>query len=91
MQIELRHWVGVDGSAAPGISAAPSDSEVCFTRATVEMDPFQSDHEGYMGNDGNTVDRWYHRAALVMWPRSRTFVVKARVDPAWAVESSPRA
>ena len=84
--IELRHWIGADGSASPGISAAPSDDEVCFTRASTDMDPFQSEHEGYMGNYGNTVDRWYHRAAIVMWPRARNFVIRAKVDPSWAVK-----
>jgi hypothetical protein len=83
--VELRHWVGVDGNPAPGVPASPSSDEVCFTRASDDMDPFQSEHESYMGNYGNTVDRWYHRAALVMWPRDRDFVIRARVAPSWAV------
>jgi hypothetical protein len=83
--VELRHWIGPDGRIAPGISATPTSSEVCFTRASAEMDPFKSEHEGYMGNYGNTVDRWYHRAALVMWPRDKNFVVRAKVSPSWAV------
>jgi hypothetical protein len=48
------------------------------------MAPFRSEHEGYMGNYGNTVDRWYHRAALVLWPKSRAFVVRAKGSPVWA-------
>lgn len=84
--VELRHWVGPDGLAAPSISARPSGDEICFTRPSVEMDPFKSEHEGYMGNYGNTVERWYHRAALVMWPRERNFVVRAKVSPSWAVK-----
>ncbi|WP_437649321.1 2OG-Fe(II) oxygenase [Sorangium sp. So ce362] len=84
--VELRHWVGPDGRLAPGLSAHPASHEICFTRGSVEMDPFRSEHEGYMGNYGNTVDRWYHRAALVMWPRDRDFVVRAKIDPSWAVD-----
>src|SRR3954469_25028769 len=61
------------------------DGEVCYTKPSVEFDPFQSEHEGYTGNAGNTVDRWYHRAALVMWPRARNFVLRAKVSPSWAV------
>ncbi|WP_437957222.1 2OG-Fe(II) oxygenase [Sorangium sp. So ce119] len=83
--IELRHWVDLDGRLAPGLHAHPALHEVCFTRASTEMAPFKSEHEGYMGNYGNTVDRWYHRAALVMWPRDRSFVVRAKVSPSWAV------
>jgi hypothetical protein len=84
--VELRHWVGPDGQIAPAIPAQPAIDEVCFTRASTEMDPFKSEHEGYMGNYGNTVDRWYHRAALVMWPRAKNFVLRAKVSPSWAVK-----
>ncbi|MFS8065308.1 MAG: 2OG-Fe(II) oxygenase [Byssovorax sp.] len=84
--VELRHWVGPDGLLVPGISSKPASDEVCSTRASIDMDPFKSEHEGNMGNYGNTVDRWYHRAALVMWPRERDFVVRAKVSPSWAVK-----
>jgi hypothetical protein len=46
--------------------------------------------EGYMGNYGNTVDRWYHRAALVLWPRARTFVIRAKASPSWALDDLTR-
>src|SRR5205814_6679778 len=79
--VELRHWMGPAGRAAPRVAASAREDEICFTLASVEMEPFKSEHEGYMGNYGNTVDRWYHRAAVVMWPRARSFVVRARVSP----------
>jgi hypothetical protein len=67
------------------ISAGVADHELCYTKASVAMKPFQSEHEGYMGNYGNTVDRWYHRAAVVLWPRERTFVIRARASARWAI------
>ena len=39
-----------------------------------------------MGNYGNTMDRWYRRAAIVIWPRSRTFALTAKGDPSAAVD-----
>jgi hypothetical protein len=33
-----------------------------------------------MGNYGNTMDRWF-RGALVLWPRSRSFAVRAEAAP----------
>ncbi len=84
--VELRHWVGRDAREAKGIAVRPSDDEICFTKASVELEPFKSEYEGYMGNYGNTVDRWYHRAAFVMWPRERNFVIRAEVSPSWAVD-----
>jgi hypothetical protein len=83
--VELRHWIGPDGRVAPGISATPSDEEICFTRPSVELDPFKSEYEGYMGNSGNTMERWYHRAAVVLWPRARNFVIRAKMSPSWAI------
>jgi hypothetical protein len=83
--VELRHFVAPDGRALNVIATQPGQSEICFTRASVDMEPFESEYEGYMGNYGNTMDRWYHRAALVMWPRDRDFVIRAKVSPLWAV------
>ncbi len=84
-EIELRHWIGSDGRTARAMSDAAGSDEVCFTRASSDMDPFRSEHEGNMGNYGNTVDRWYHRAAFVMWPRERNFVLRAKSSPSWAI------
>lgn len=39
------------------------------------------DYEGYTGNAGNTLDRWYHRAAIVIWPKSQHFTVLATAGP----------
>ena len=83
--MELRHWVDKDGKAVPGLAGAFSEREVCYTKPSAELRPFKSEHEGYMGNYGNTLDRWYHRAAVVMWPKDRDFAVRAKLSPAWAV------
>src|SRR5262249_50031979 len=32
---------------------------------------------GYTGNAGNTLDRWYHRSAIVLWHREHHFDVVA--------------
>jgi hypothetical protein len=86
-EIEVGHWLNAAGTAAPEMaSLGVGDSEVCFTRPSTDLEPFNTEHEGWMGNWGNTVDRWYHRAALVMWPKERGFVMRAKVAPAWAID-----
>jgi hypothetical protein len=82
--IELRHWLDGDGRPMKSEALVPM-ADVCCTRQSTDFQPFASEHEGYMGNWGNTVDRWYHRAAVVLWPRSRNFVIRAKTAPAWAV------
>src|SRR5262249_49065422 len=89
--IELRHWLAPSGGRAQAISDEILDDEVCYTKASVEFDPFASEHEGYTGNAGATVDRWYHRAAVMLWPRARTFAIRAKASPAWAIREIAKA
>jgi hypothetical protein len=39
-----------------------------------------------MGNYGNTLDRWYRRAAIVVWPRRWAFAVRAQASPGYALD-----
>lgn len=89
--IELRHWVDLEGKKLLPISSPVGSEEVCYTRASVDLNPFTSEHEGYMGNYGNTVDRWYHRAAVLLWPRERTFVIRAKASASWAIRQLDKA
>jgi hypothetical protein len=82
--VELRHWVDTAGQSE-GVSARVDASELCFTKPSTDFEPFESEHEGYMGNYGNTVEHWYHRAAIVLWPRERTFVIRAKASPRWGI------
>ena len=61
-------------------------TEVCASTATGDLTPYESEYEGYMGNWGNTLDRWYHRAAVVVWPREQAFANRAETSPAWALD-----
>ncbi|HUP63533.1 MAG TPA: 2OG-Fe(II) oxygenase [Thermoanaerobaculia bacterium] len=88
--IELRNWVASGSKKAAAITSAVRDEELCYTRPSAEMSPFQSEYTGFMGNWGNTLDRWYHRAAIVIWPRERTFVIRARASASWALKEVVR-
>lgn len=89
-QIELRHWVTPGRRKVECISVPVDDREVCYTRPSVHCEPFESEHEGYTGNAGNTVDHWYHRAAIVMWPRAHNFVIRAKASASWAIDELAR-
>lgn len=88
--IELRNWVASGSKKPAAISSAVADEELCYTRPSADMSPFQSDYTGFMGNWGNTLERWYHRAAIVIWPRERTFVIRARSSASWALKEVVR-
>ena len=89
--IELRHWVGPSDKRIRAISGEVRGDEICFTKPSVDLEPFKSEHEGYTGNAGNTVDRWYHRAAVMLWPRARTFGIRAKASPAWGIREIAKA
>ncbi|ROO62723.1 2-oxoglutarate-Fe(II)-dependent oxygenase superfamily protein [Micromonospora sp. Llam0] len=78
-------WLDESGEVVP-TSLRISDDEVCATTPTANLSPQSSEYEGYMGNYGNTLDRWYRRAAIVVWPRRWTFAIRAQASPGWALD-----
>jgi len=83
--ITLTRWTGPDGTRLEETSLSVSGDEVCASTQTGDLEPYSSEYEGYMGNWGNTLDRWYHRAAVVVWPRDQAFANRAETSPAWAL------
>jgi hypothetical protein len=84
-EITLGWWTSPDGTGGEPISLHVPDYEVCATTPSVNLAPYQSEYEGYMGNYGNTLDRWYRRAAVVVWPRDRAFAARAEAGSQWAL------
>lgn len=86
-EIELTHWLDASGKKARSVDTYVSEEETCSTTPSVELEPYAAEYEGFMGNYGNTMDRWYRRAAIVLWPRRRAFAVRGEVSPAWALHT----
>jgi hypothetical protein len=78
-------WLDESDQATP-TSLTVFDDEVCATTPTADLSPRDSSYEGYMGNYGNTLDRWYRRAAIVVWPRKWAFAIRAQASPGWALD-----
>ena len=85
-EVALTHWTGPDGTRLEETSLSVDGDEVCASTETGDLVPYSSEYEGYMGNWGNTLDRWYHRAAVVVWPREQAFANRAETSPAWALD-----
>jgi 2-oxoglutarate-Fe(II)-dependent oxygenase superfamily protein len=84
-EITLGWWTNPDGTGGESISLHVPDHEVCATTPSKTLEPYESEYEGYMGNYGNTLDRWYRRAAVVVWPPNRAFVARAEAGSQWAL------
>ncbi|MCG8457771.1 MAG: 2OG-Fe(II) oxygenase, partial [Holophagales bacterium] len=85
-EITLTHWSSDSEQDAIPVVTHVASSEVCATTPTKELEAYESEYEGFMGNYGNTMDLWYRRAALVLWPQERGFAIRAEASPAWAVD-----
>jgi hypothetical protein len=81
--ITLTHWTGPDGTRLEETSLSVDGDEACASTSTGDLKPFSSDYEGYMGNWGNTLDRWYHRA-----PKTRADAPSSGRSPSRAGSTS---
>ncbi len=86
-ELTLLSWIDTTGARESDVGLSVHDDEICPSTPAGDMRPYASEYEGYMGNWGNTLDRWYHRGAAVLWPRERAFAVRAEVSPAWAIDT----
>jgi hypothetical protein len=84
--VTLDSWVGPEGGPAAPVASTVGHEEICASTPSSALKPYASEYEGYMGNYGNTLDRWYHRGALVLWPRQRAFAVRAEASPGLALD-----
>ncbi len=82
--VNLTWWTTPEGGEEIALSVA--HHELCAATPSAALIPYQSEYEGYMGNYGNTLERWYRRAAVVVWPRERAFAARAEADPLWALD-----
>jgi hypothetical protein len=85
-EVTVTHWTGPDGTRLEETSLSVGGHEVCASTPAGDLEPYSSEYEGYMGNWGNTLDRWYHRAAVVVWPCDQGFANRAETSPAWALD-----
>ncbi|MFH9355212.1 hypothetical protein [Kitasatospora sp. NPDC017646] len=75
-----------NGAGGEEISLYVYEHEACASTPSTDPTPYESQYEGYTGNYGNTLDRWYGRAAVVVWPRERAFAARGEAGPRWALE-----
>lgn len=81
--IEVTHAVSPDGTVLPCPTAF--GSEEAAGTPSARLIPYEQEYEGYMGNYGETMDRWYRRAALLVWPRRLAFAHWCEAAPVAAL------
>jgi hypothetical protein len=83
--LTAEHFSDADGNPL-AFGEIPLDEEEIVTKQQLaEGKPDKEDFEGYTGNAGMTLERWYHRAAIVLWPTEHRFDVLCEAGEETAV------
>lgn len=77
---ELRRWVNSNGKKRAWKGHYVPDEMVGWTKAMDNFEPFDSAYEGFMGNYGDTMEKWYHRAAITLWRKTDAFPSLFAID-----------
>ncbi len=71
-------WVNLAGKKQPWEAIPIELSAIVSSTPLEQWKPTSEEYEGYTGNAGNTLDRWYHRSAMILWHRDHHYDVIAR-------------
>lgn len=77
----LDHWIDTAGKKQSLDERSVFNNMICWSKSSDEFDPFESEYEGYMGNYGNTMEYWYHRAAIVLWKKNDSYASLFSINP----------
>jgi hypothetical protein len=89
LSVTLSHFIGPD-PPPDTLSVWAGEDELCGALDAGELEPFRSEYQPYTGNDGNRMERWYRRAAIVLVPRERLLRLHHRASPLCAMQLSAR-
>ena len=72
------HWSDHEGNEVHFGTIRIDMDDIVSAVCLGDSDPNEEEFEGFTGNAGMTLERWYHRAAIVVWPRERHSQVLCR-------------
>jgi hypothetical protein len=81
-ELDGNEWTDVNGHPQAFGQIALDASAIVSRQPLDDWKPTREEYEGYTGNAGNTLDRWYHRSAIVVWSQESHFGIIASAGPA---------
>ena len=78
--LTIEHWRTPEDKKVPLGSFTITESQLLSLTELGEGDPDEKFAEGYTGNAGCTMEHWYRRAAICVWPQDAAPVLLARYD-----------
>lgn len=73
--LTAEHFSDAEGQPLDFGEIPLDDEELVTSEPLTQKDPDKEEFEGYTGNAGMTLEQWYHRAAIVLWPTAHRFDV----------------
>jgi hypothetical protein len=70
--LTAENWIDANGKRLKLGPLDVEEGEVLDPEAIKNVEP-EEKFEGYTGNEGMTLDRWYRHAAVFLWPKKRHF------------------
>ncbi|MEZ6119708.1 MAG: 2OG-Fe(II) oxygenase [Pirellulaceae bacterium] len=78
-------WKASDGKKVDFPSLRCRSNQLVSTVPCEDWIPTRQYYEGYTGNAGNTLDRWYHKSVVTIWPAAQHFEILARMGLEFAI------
>ena len=72
--LTAEHWLDDEDQRLEIGSMSVAEDEVVPEESLMEVEP-EEEFEGYTGNAGMTLERWYRHAAIFIWPEKRHFQI----------------
>ncbi len=86
-EVIIEGWRNMSGTKAH-LEPMTLDGSMLVSRTPLdEWKPTSFNYEGYTGNAGNTLDRWYHKSAIVVWARTHHYEVLVRMGLRGSIEA----
>ena len=74
VQSTAEHLTDREGQGLPIGVLNVEEVELLDPKTLKDIDP-EIDFEGYTGNEGMTLDRWYRHATIFLWPEASHFEI----------------
>jgi hypothetical protein len=68
------HWSDPEGNRLPMGELTIEEDEVLDSESLTDVTP-EEDFQGYTGNEGSPLERWYRHAAVFLWHEARHFEI----------------
>ncbi|NNJ83833.1 MAG: 2OG-Fe(II) oxygenase, partial [Gammaproteobacteria bacterium] len=79
------HWTDREGNTIDFGEMDLDEAEIIGHEPLVDGEPSEEEFEGYTGNAGMEISRWYYRAAVVIWPRETHYDILCNVGTTTAI------